>query len=126
MLQAAGVLNRRARDFFLVFYSLRSEGALTTENKLVCPPVNVTLLFRACPGLVAMRLCHAVCDFASFCSRVPAENREAHLLVQTAFAFGVLLKSPHLIELREWTTLRLRDYSRLPPECWLSDLWWLR
>ena len=58
-------------------------------------PVNVTLLFRACPGLVAMRLCHAVCDFASFCSRVPAENREAHLLVQTAFAFGVPLKSPH-------------------------------
>ena len=111
MLQAAGVLNRRARDFFLVFYSLRSEGALTTETSWSAPPlpVNVTLLFRACPGLVAMRLCHAVCDFASFRSRVPAENREAHLLVQTAFAFGVPLKSPHLIELREWTTLRLRD-----------------
>ena len=49
---------------------------------------------------------------ALFCSRVPAENREAHLLVQIAIAFGVLLKSPHtfhLLELRAWTTLRLRD-----------------
>ena len=71
---------------------------------------------------------HAVCDFASFCSRVPAENREAHLLVQIAIAFCVPLKCPHtlhLLELRAWTTLRLRDYCRLSPERWLSDLWWL-
>ena len=32
---------------------------------------------------------HAVSDFVSFCSRVPAENRVAHLLVQIAIAFGV-------------------------------------
>ena len=61
---------------------------------------------------------HAVCDCASFCSRVPAENRVAHLLVQIAIAFGVPLKCPHtlhLLELRAWTTLRLRDYRRPPP-----------
>ena len=52
---------------------------------------------HCCSALVLVSLqCVSVMLFVTFCSRVPAENREAHLLVQTAFAFGVPLKIPHL------------------------------
>ena len=43
-LQAEGVLICRALDFFLDLKSLRFEGALTTENKLVCHLVNVKIV----------------------------------------------------------------------------------
>ena len=43
-LQAEGVLIRRALDFFLDLKSLRFEGVLTTENKLVCHLVNVKIV----------------------------------------------------------------------------------
>ena len=44
ILEADGVLIRRAWDFFLDLNSLLFEGALTTENKLVCHLVNVKIV----------------------------------------------------------------------------------